>query len=428
MSPHTERLARDCTGCHGVNKWNDVPNFDHAKTAYVLTGKHVKLECASCHKNGLFGRTESSKSGLHYASIAFDECSSCHKDPHVGRFGAGCADCHVSTDFRNVPRDRFEHARTRFPLRGAHAKVNCDRCHDPAKGGWGKKPAFDQCSSCHTDAHAGTATLAGAVVDCDKCHGERAFTPATFDVVMHARTRYVLEGRHADVQCTKCHTHDRTDAGIARLGKAAVELRPASAVCRDCHADDHAGQLADRSDGGACESCHTAKGWKPSTFGVTQHARTEFALVGVHVLTECAKCHGVNRTGLRPHDPTVDPGKAAIILSLPERLCSDCHIDVHKGRYLSNGKSSTLGPCETCHTQDSFMPARVSSSDHDKYPFRLEGAHRATPCFLCHKELDSTSHLPADTHGLIAEPAPPDVVLWELASACQSCHRAEVPK
>ena len=56
------------------------------------------------------------------------------------------------------------------------------------------------------------------------------------------------------------------------LGSAGVLLRPSASRCRDCHADDHAGQLAARPDKGECAACHTVAGWEPSTYADTAHA------------------------------------------------------------------------------------------------------------------------------------------------------------
>ena len=415
-SPHSERIGSDCAACHTENKWTEVERFDHGRTAYALTGKHASAECAACHREGKFGSTPGSTSGMHYAPIAFDECSPCHNDPHADRFGAQCSSCHVTTDFRQVAEGRFEHARTRFPLRAAHAKVSCARCHDPAAGGWGKQPAFDRCGACHTDAHAGTATLAGAAVDCNRCHGEDSFKATTFDLAMHAASRYPLLGKHEQLECSKCHHRDETNPAF---GVAGIDLRPAFGACRDCHADDHAGQFGERYDGGACESCHVVQGWRPSTFGIEAHASTGFALEGVHRSAECRVCHATGRIWVRDPATLPTPGKAELNLVRPERVCADCHVDVHRARYRDQS-------CAGCHDQTRFVPSSVGVTQHDGYAFRLDGAHRATPCFLCHKQLDSRSHLPPETHALIGEVAPPDVVLWELSSACQSCHKTEV--
>ena len=43
-----------------------------------------------------------------------------------------CAACHDNTAWRAVA---FEHASTRYPLRGAHRALACGKCHVPAGAG-----------------------------------------------------------------------------------------------------------------------------------------------------------------------------------------------------------------------------------------------------------------------------------------------------
>jgi hypothetical protein len=239
---------------------------------------------------------------------------------------------------------------------------------------------------------------------------------------MHGQSAYPLEGRHAGVECRKCHKVDQGSEGVARLGPAAIDLRPRFAFCTDCHADDHAGQLEGRYADRTCAACHTVTGFDAVTIGVGWHASTRFALVGAHARLECDRCHGMERPGLRRLDPGFDPGKAKVALALPERECLDCHVDVHRGRYQ---EPATRMTCTDCHTQEAFVPSSVDFAQHDGFAFPLRGAHQATPCFLCHQGLDSRSHLPPGTHALIEETPPPDVVLWNAPTACQSCHRTE---
>lgn len=417
---HATRLAAACESCHTTTSFNLVEDFDHGRTGYPLRGQHAKLDCAKCHAQGRFGTTTRETAKRHLAPIAHADCGNCHRDPHQGRFGLTCARCHVESDFRNVTQANFDHDRTRYPIRGAHVQVSCKACHDTAAGGFGPKPAFDRCDRCHSDPHAGTATLAGAPADCAACHAVGGFVPSTFGVPAHANTRFALEGKHGVVKCSACHRPSEPD--LARLGRAGVDLRPASRACQDCHDDVHAGQLASSPSAGACESCHQVQGWKPSTFGVARHDDTGFALRGAHAAAPCAVCHATVRPGLRPLDPAVERGRAKFAFRLPERGCEDCHRDVHQGRYVAGGAAAALGPCSSCHAATSFAPSLVGIDEHDAYRFRLEGAHRATPCVFCHENLDGQRRVPAGSHALLADEIP-DVVSWNVPSACQECHR-----
>lgn len=417
---HATRLGAACETCHTTTSFHVVEDFDHARTGYPLRGAHARVDCAKCHAQGRFGTSTRAGAVRHLSPIAHEDCNACHRDPHQSRFGTTCARCHVESDFRTVTKDTFDHDRTRYPIRGAHVQVSCKRCHDTAAGGFGPKPAFDRCDRCHTDAHAGTATLAGALVDCEACHVVGGFVPSSFGVDDHARTSFPLEGAHQVVKCASCHRP--ADATVDLLGAARVQLHPPATQCASCHRDVHGGQLASSSTEGRCESCHRVAAWKPSTFDVARHEATVLPLRGAHAAARCGACHGPDRAGLRPLDATADRGSARIALRIAERSCEDCHRDVHLGRYSAGGAAAALGPCSSCHAMDSFGPSLVDLASHDAFRFRLEGAHRTTPCVFCHANLDGTRRVPEDSHALLDD-AIADIELWNVPTACQDCHR-----
>jgi hypothetical protein len=72
-----------------------------------------------------------------------------------------------------------------------------------------------------------------------------------------------------------------------------------------------------------------------------------------------------------------------------------------------------------CHSVESFRLTRVDTAAHARYRYPLEGAHRATPCQLCHRDLERTE--PASTLALAA--AVPPLRLDEVGRECASCHR-----
>ena len=60
----------DCSICHSTTGW--IPaSFDHSKTKFPLTGKHVALSCVSCHANGNFTNLQTT-------------CVSCHLKDYNG--------------------------------------------------------------------------------------------------------------------------------------------------------------------------------------------------------------------------------------------------------------------------------------------------------------------------------------------------------
>jgi hypothetical protein len=424
---HRGELDRDCTTCHDAGAWEKAPGFDHDRTRYRLTGAHDTVSCDGCHLPKRPGVAPASATPPRpvYRDLAFGECSSCHADPHAGRFGGKCATCHVTSDFRRIDRDNFDHERTRYPLRGEHAVVACAKCHAPGEAG--RRPPFEACASCHrADPHAGTATLAGRTADCGACHTVRGWTPGVMTPADHARSRYPLEGRHRQVACAGCHRQLPASApGAAALGSARVQLRPAFTACRDCHADDHGGQLATRRDQGACEGCHQVAGWTPSTFGRAEHAGLRLALDGRHAEARCADCHAAAPKDLPAARDVASLGKARVAVRLPSAECTACHVDVHRGRYAAGGARAGKDGCAACHDARAFRPSTMTPAAHAPGVFPLDGGHRATPCVACHADLERRS---GGSFLLLAKsPASAPLTLEVPRRACADCHARQDP-
>ena len=91
---HKGSLGERCNDCHNPNGWA-LWEFDHGKaTHFALTGAHLKLECAACHREP----PDKVKPAM--------ECVACHEqdDAHAGHFGRQCARCHETTSFHRVRR------------------------------------------------------------------------------------------------------------------------------------------------------------------------------------------------------------------------------------------------------------------------------------------------------------------------------------
>jgi hypothetical protein len=304
-----------------------------------------------------------------------------------------------------VDRRGFDHARTRFPLLGRHAKVDCARCHDP-QAARGTKPQFAACASCHRDPHGGKATLAGAKTDCASCHVVDGFRPSTFTAARHQASAFPLEGRHVQVKCEGCHPKGPAANGVVSpLIDAGVILRPPHARCGSCHGDDHGGQLASRADGGECGSCHRVDGWKPSLFTAKEHASLRVDLSGKHATLECAACHSPARKGLPPPMAVEAMGKARVALALGAGACGSCHASQHGAQFASR---RDRGECGSCHDTYGFRPA--SRFDHDRDArFPLMRAHRKVVCARCHVPKADESGKPVTTYR-------------PLSMACEDCH------
>ncbi|MCA9753876.1 MAG: cytochrome c3 family protein, partial [Gemmatimonadetes bacterium] len=410
---HARDAAGACADCHlehggrefELIHWDEgsAKDFDHSRTGWNLTGKHAEAECEACHtaafqKSPTFdlrpaGSGERSWLGLETG------CVNCHVDPHEDRFGQDCAQCHLTSKWQDLVEASFDHDRTRYPLRGAHVKVQCSDCH---KNGFAELPRFDECRSCHEDPHDGKATLAGAKVDCASCHLVDHFAPATWDVARHANTKMPLEGKHREVSCKGCHGEGKK-----------FDFRPKFAACADCHEDAHAGQLA-KIDKGRCDSCHDVKGFLPSSFTVARH-QDSWKLEGAHADAKCRACHGPERTNLPPLPGIAVTGKAGALFRMGDVACITCHADPHRGELGTKDDD-----CRKCHDPAAFRPSLVDPVLHSKFEFKLEGAHGAVPCLECHLEL--TQEMPRTS--LAARHVASDYALKfeKKHDTCAECH------
>lgn len=301
----------DCAACHTTQGWT-IESFDHAQTAYALTGKHVRVECAKCHYSvdDAGTRVAAGTQGAHavYRPLAHDACLSCHTDPHTGRYGTTCERCHSTAAWNTLALGAFDHDRTAYPLRGLHQRVACERCH--VGGDFKKKLAFARCTNCHADTHGGQLAKRADGGACDACHGVEGFAPARFGPAEHERSRFPLQGAHLAVACAACHKPTKPSAPAG-----SVQFKLKAQVCADCHNDAHGGQFAagGRTD---CTRCHGVATWRIAAF---DHQRlSSFALEGAHATTPCAKCHRTEPVG----------GRRMIRYKPIATSCRSCHATV----------------------------------------------------------------------------------------------------
>jgi hypothetical protein len=379
---HNGTLGTTCTKCHSTQvAFRDaVASYDHSKAAFRLAGAHRSVPCASCHVNRAF-------KGIRFAS-----CTSCHRDPHRQTFGAVCTTCHTSDAWRTR---KVDHSRTGFVLVGRHSTVDCASCHRQSA----MKAILNArtCAACHADVHRGTFKQ-----DCGACHSESGFASTPFD---HSQTRFILTGKHANLECRACHT------GVVNgpAERRSVDFRGLKTACVSCHADVHRATL-----GTGCDSCHT-----PSTFRVTAYTHTGAAefFTGSHASLECAGCHAraAPSPTLRNLVPVLDVTFAKV-----SRTCAGCHDDVHLGQ---------LGlECESCHSVRAPKFALTQSFSHARTNFPLTGGHASVECARCHKR--ETGAFPAGSGTAVRLKAVArecsachaDVHLGQLETACDTCH------
>lgn len=337
----------------GHAKWEDDCQKCHKPFDKVAQSQL----CKDCHKET--AKDVAQKKGLHGRLKEGRNCSECHTE-HKGR----------AAQIAPINEKTFKHEQTDFELKGAHAdvkKTDCKDCHKPKIK---YRDAPTACNACHKkdDKHEGTL---GA--SCEKCHSEKNWkeTKDTFD---HNKTKFALDGKHADVKCEDCHLTKK--------------YRDAPTDCYSCHKKDdaHKGVF-----GTKCADCHDAKDWKVSTF---DHGRdTKYTLRGKHQTTKCESCHKPSFTTLK--------------------LATSC-ISCHRGDDKHEG---TLGErCEKCHNEKSWIS--TPGFDHDDTKFPLLGKHKTAKCQTCHKNgikeklplLCNDCHQAEDKHK------------GNFGAKCESCH------
>ena len=377
----TNPAGQECARCHSDHNGENFalihwePNresLDHSKTGYPLEGKHAGVACEKCHKAANIpaaARVGIQTKDLNRTYLGLPrDCLGCHTDEHRGQVGADCARCHTLAGWK--PASKFNHAASKYPLTGAHEKVDCVKCHAVIQDA---KPytkytglSFAKCTGCHADPHKGSFTAS-----CESCHVTSSWKKIAqlvgFD---HQKTKFPLLGKHMAVACSDCHKGNDFKTQIA-FGK-----------CMDCHKDEHNGQFAARTDKGECAPCHTVDNWKPSIYGVKEHATSKYPLQDLHAKVDCGKCHLPK--GLNGKDT---------LYKIVATQCKDCHEDIHKAQFAA---APTLNRCDNCHNikNKAFRPAVYALAKHKETRFPLTGAHIAVSCADCHKPMPKGSLTP----------------------------------
>lgn len=213
---HDDRLGTSCGGCHTPATWADA-SIDHDLTGFALKGGHAAPACAACHPDGRYVGTPTSCIGCHAAD-----------DRHSGAFGEDCAACHKATTWEDWT---FDHARSSFPLTGAHRSVSCQGCH--AGGTYLGTPST--CSACHARPASHGTILSGG---CGSCHSTKAWKPASYNGP-HA---FPMNHGGAGGSCAQCHPSSLASYSCTRCHSSAVMAEHHKEVsgfsmttCAKCH-------------------------------------------------------------------------------------------------------------------------------------------------------------------------------------------------
>lgn len=376
----SEVQGKECFVCHnehhGLNfqiVHFDTTKFDHNLAGYELKGKHAKISCKACHQDKNIKSKVSQKTEKTYLGLD-TKCLSCHTDYHQKTLSEDCASCHGPDSFK--PTVNFKHEKTKFPLRGSHAKVDCLKCHlkEQKEGKDFQRFSgieFANCTACHKDVHENKFGN-----DCRKCHSESSFHQVqgmnSFD---HSKTNFPLIGKHETLDCKKCHKQSYTTP---------IKYKR----CTDCHSDFHKGQFRKNEISPDCNECHTVKGFQGSSYSFERHNKTGFKLEGAHAATPCLACH-----------KKTEEWKFKDV----DKHCVSCHQNIHQNHIRD--KFIPEGKCETCHTVFTWNQVTF---DHKITEFDLKGKHAEKTCHDC--------HFKKTEDGQVVQQ------FMELKTNCESCH------
>lgn len=400
----SEIKGKSCVSCHSEHHGRkfeiirfDKNTFKHELTGYKLEGAHVIQDCASCHKQDNIKNPEILNKKYTYLGLE-QACLSCHDDYHQKTMSADCKNCHNFEKFEGA--ELFDHAKTKFPLKGQHAEVSCVECHEKSTVNNKDFQAFanilfESCVQCHKDVHDGRFGN-----KCADCHNEQSFHIINANGGFnHNLTDFPLIGKHRTLNCKACHTNSGSTAFAFR---EFIKFNN-NFECIICHEDTHESRF-----GTNCLQCHNQNSFRiKDKFIDINHNLTAFPLEGAHETVDCRKCH---------LSDLADP--------LEFSQCLSCHSDYHEGQFtFENG----IKDCKDCHNNKSFSGSTFSFEQHANTKFPLEGAHLATPCLSCHliddkwefKELGTDCvHCHEDIHaGYLEEIYYPD-------QACTNCHNS----
>lgn len=250
-----------CSACHTPEGWampggtsGQAGGFDHARTGFPLSGRHLAAGCTDCHAARRQVRRD---------------CVSCHDDAHQGRLGHDCTRCHSSNGWTDT-NPLEAHRLTRFPLSGMHAIAACTDCHRRT-GDRSFSAVPSTCISCHEadyrrpdvhPIHDGSGGNAAFSPLCETCHRTSGWSPAIADpaglgsgamgLAEAAPPRHELRfpirvGPHQGAPCASCHESPEV---------------PTAVRCAGCHAHAPAQLRIDHRtvrvgpDGRGCLGCH----------------------------------------------------------------------------------------------------------------------------------------------------------------------------
>jgi len=329
----------------------------------------------------------------------------------------------------------FDHFTTGFPLSGAHARVECEDCHQ--RGVFQGTPS--QCNACHNGRTAvGKDSQHIQSLDtCDDCHTAFSWATRAVDhssVIGECTSCHQLPVKHLATgsTCDNCHNTLSWNA-------TGFDHSDITQPCASCHnGTDATGKSNNHiPTNAACDDCHTPRSWQNAR---VDHTSLTAACVSCHngIVAEgkprnhptpssdvCDDCHNTRTwLGAGFNHADVVPGtcsnchekNAGHITS--SNICDDCHVGTTT---WNNAKfEHTPGAqCDTCHNGN---PTVGKPNDHIASTNNCEACHRN---FISFGNVSMNSAAHNDVLGTCASCHQKDLPNnhWPVTQGCEECHR-----
>jgi hypothetical protein len=246
---HHRQMGADCEQCHSERGWRAVArSLNGHKNRLPLMGAHAAVECEACHTSAAVGLFRGLRSDCAFCHINDYNTAQTINHKQSG-FSTNCQDCH---SFDGWIRGLNHASFTGFALTGAHARLDCFKCH---LGGIFTGAPTD-CYSCHSAQYNGTTDPNHVALqfshDCSQCHTTASWSGAAFSHSQfpifsgtHARVWttcgdcHTNSSNYAVFTCINCHTHDQTSTNARHNGVRNYLYNATS--CYSCHPNGNAG-------------------------------------------------------------------------------------------------------------------------------------------------------------------------------------------
>lgn len=395
------KLTIHCIACHDFSR---PVGDDMAADTLAVALRPQREQCLSCHEmrrlvgdmpadephNAVCGACHNPhEQPTPHAAVESCASSGCHTSPdtltsmHRGLDPGvleNCTTCHTAHEFRIERTDCLACHQGVFDDLARQVTSPADRrsatlpAGHPPMAGAGMLPDL-YAALAHTEDDAAAPAGSGRASLLVHPVPPRGPAAAVQD------TGRFAHGDHRGVECTACHTSERTHGGLTVTGLT---------DCRSCH---HTEPVVRR-----CSACHQPREYAGRTYGRAQTFQLSVGRTDPtrtldfdhrrHDDIGCTECH---RGGLALGAADVRCSSCHEEHHQPDRACIACHVD----------------PAQGAHPVSVHVTGCAGSGCHEAVPPALRGVPRTRSfCLACHQE--QREHM--------------------VGGNCADCHRLPAPR